>query len=98
MEKEKEGKRVYILDAEAALYMIPIDRYNKNYDMFLKGNIGKDGEDGQIEKIKQRQENELYLIRREDIKQNWQTPLNVINYIRENLQLVEKISIYEVYK
>ena len=29
-----ENKNVYILDASAALYMVPIDRYNKNYDMF----------------------------------------------------------------
>ena len=41
-------KKVYILDATAALYMIPIDRYNKNYDLFLIGNLGKDGEEGQI--------------------------------------------------
>ena len=51
--------------------------------MFLKGNIGKDGEEGQIEKIKQRQENELFLIRKENLKTNWQTPLNVIKYVRK---------------
>lgn len=96
--KEQEGKKVYILDAEAAIYMIPLDKYNKNYDMFLKGNIGKDGETGQIQKIEQKDENELYLIRRKDLSLNWQTPLNVINYIRENLELVEEISIYEVYR
>ena len=42
LEAEQNGDRVYILDAEAAIYMIPIDKYNKDYDMFLKGNIGKD--------------------------------------------------------
>ena len=36
---------VKILDASAALYMIPIDKYNKNYDLLLKGNLGKDGEE-----------------------------------------------------
>ena len=98
LEKEREGKKVYILDAEVAIYMIPLDKYNKNYDMFLKGNIGKDGEEGQIEKIKQRQENELFLIRKENLKTNWQTPLNVIKYVKENLEKVEGISIYDVYK
>lgn len=97
-EKEQEGKKVYILDAEAAIYMIPLDKYNKDYDMFLKGNIGKDGEEGQIEKIKQRQENELYLIRKENLNLNWQTPVNVIKYIRNNLEKIEEIEIYEVYK
>ena len=98
LEKEQEGKKVYILDAEAAIYMIPIDKYNKDYDMFLKGNIGKDGEEGQIEKIKQKDENILYLIRNENLKTNWQTPTDVIKYIRNNLEKVEEISIYEVYR
>lgn len=98
LKKEQEGKKVYILDAEAAIYMVPLNKYNKDYDMFLKGNIGKDGEEGQIQKIKQKDENTLYLIIRKDLICNWQTPLNVINYIRENLELVEEISIYEVYR
>lgn len=98
LEKEQEGKKVYILDAEAAIYMIPIDKYNKDYDMFLRGNIGKDGEEGQIEKIKQKEENALYLIRKENLKTNWQTPVNVIEYIRNNLEKIENIEIYNVYK
>lgn len=98
LEKEKQGNIVYILDAEAGIYMIPVNKYNKDYDMFLKGNIGKDGEEGQIQKIKQRKENELYLIKKKNLSLNWQTPKNVINYIRENLKLVEEISIYEVYR
>lgn len=98
LEKEQEGKKVYILDAEAAIYMIPINKYNKDYDMFLRGNIGKDGEEGQIEKIKQKEENALYLIRKENLKTNWQTPVNVIEYIRNNLEKIENIEIYNVYK
>lgn len=98
IEREQEGKKVYILDAEAAIYMIPLDKYNKNYDMFLKGNISKDGEEGQIQKIKEKSENDLYLIKKKDLSLNWQTPKSVINYIRENLELVEEVSIYEVYR
>ena len=98
LEKEKENKNVYILDAEAAIYMIPIDKYNKDYYMFLKGNIGKDGDEGQIEKIKQKDESTLYLIRKENMKSNWQTPMNVVKYIRDNLVRIGEISIYEIYK
>ena len=25
--------------------MIPIDKYNKDFDLFLKGNLGSDGEE-----------------------------------------------------
>lgn len=98
LEQEQNGKKVYILDAEAAIYMIPINHYNKDYDMFLKGNIGKDSEQGQIEKIKQRDENSMYLIKKKDLRLNWQTPLEVINYVRENLELVGEVSIYEIYQ
>lgn len=41
LESEKNNKTVYILDATAAIYMIPLNRYNKDYDMFLKGNLGR---------------------------------------------------------
>jgi len=41
--------------------MIPIDKYNKDYDMFLKGNIGKDGEQGQIEKNKRKRRKYFYI-------------------------------------
>lgn len=98
LKKEQENKNVYILDAEAAIYMIPLDKYNKDYDMFLKGNIGKDGEEGQIEKIKQRDESTLYLIRKENKRSNWQTPMSVVRYIRNNLEKIDDIEIYDVYK
>ena len=97
-EQENNGKKVYILDAEATIYMIPLNKYNKDYDMFLKGNIGKDGEQGQIEKIQNRNDNELYLIRNSKLRSNWQTPLNVVNYVRNNLEKIGEISIYEVFK
>lgn len=98
LKQENNGKKVYILDAEAAIYMIPIKHYNKDYDMFLKGNIGKDSEQGQIEKIKKRDKNSIYLIKKNDLSLNWQTPLAVINYIRENLEILGQINIYEIYK
>lgn len=41
LESERNNKTVYILDATAAIYMIPINKYNKDYDMFLKGNLGR---------------------------------------------------------
>ncbi len=49
---ESQNENVYILDATAALYMIPIDRYNKNYDMFNKGNLGSKGEERTNKKFK----------------------------------------------
>ena len=45
-------ENIHILDATAALYMIPIDRYNKNYDMFNIGNLGFKGEERTNRKFK----------------------------------------------
>ena len=98
LEQEKENKKVYILDAEAAIYMIPINNYNKDYDMFLKGNIGKDGQEGQIQKIKQKETNEIILIRKRNLQSNWQTPTEVVDYVRGNLEFMGEVSIYEVYR
>ncbi len=50
---DNQNKKVYIFDAEAAIYNIPLNKYNKNYDMFLKGNLGKDGEDGIIKELEE---------------------------------------------
>ena len=52
---EGQNTNVYILDATAALYMIPINRYNKNYDMFNKGNLGSKGEERTNRKSKKRE-------------------------------------------
>lgn len=98
IKEEAEGKKVYILDAEAVGYMIPLDKYNKNYDLFLKGNLGKAGEEGEIAKIQNREENTVYLIRNANISLNWQTPKKVIEYIRENLQKTGQVSMYDIYE
>ena len=92
---EKEGKKVYVLDAEAAIYFIPLNRYNKDYDMFLVGNLGKNGEDGIIEKI-EKERNAIYLIKKDNL--NWQTPFKVRNYIINNLDKKGNKSIFWFYE
>lgn len=95
-EEKNKGREVYILDSEAAIYHIPLNMYYKNYDMFNKGNFGAEGEDGIIEEIKEKK-NTVYLIRNKNINSNWQTPEKVIKYIRENLELVGQINMFEIY-
>ena len=60
--------------------MIPINNYNKDYDMFLKGNIGKDGQEGQIQKIKQKFPNEIILIRKKNL--NFFLPFYIVFYFQ----------------
>lgn len=93
---DSSEKNVYILDASAAVYMIPINRYNKNYDMFNIGNFGAGGEESQIESIKN--EDARYLILGDDYSRNWQNPEQVRSYIKENLVYIESIGMYDVYE
>ena len=65
--------------------------------MFLKGNIGKDGEDGIIENIKSSSKT-IYLLKNKGISLNWQTPTKVLDYIRNNLEKTEEFNIFEVWK
>ena len=87
---------VYILDANAVLYMIPIDQYNKNYDMFNKGNLGSKGEEGVIEEL-EKKENVQILILQDTYIKNWQTPLKVINFVKGNYNKVGSIGIFDIY-
>ena len=40
-----QKNNVYILDSQASTYMITIDRYYKDFNLFLKGNVGSKGEE-----------------------------------------------------
>ena len=88
---------VKILDASAALYMIPIDKYNKNYDLLLKGNLGKDGEEKIIAEIESSKDVK-YLILQDKYHKNWQTPLQVINYVKENKNKTGTIGDFDIYE
>ena len=94
---KSEGKELVILDAEAAPYLLPTDSYRKNYDMFNKGNFGKDGEQGIIDQIKN-DTNKVYLVKQENIALNWQTPIDVIKYVRANLDKKGSVLYFDIYE
>ncbi len=87
---------VYILDAASCVYTIPINKYDKDYDMFLIGNIGSKGEEGIIQNLKQ-SSNTTVLIRTNKEDRNWQTPTKVIDYIEKNWTLESTISSFTIY-
>ena len=92
-----QDKPVYILDAEAALYQIPLDIYYKDYDMFLIGNIGSKGEEGQIEKL-QNDENKIVIIKSDRVSLNWQNPNKVREYIKQNMDYKYSILYFDIYE
>ena len=98
IEEEKlNGRNVYILNADAVLYNITKDRYNKYFDLPLKGNLGKNGIENMINEIKGLDSNSVILILQEGRPLNWQMPKEIIAYIRENYELVGKIVSYDMY-
>lgn len=94
---KSQDKPVYILDAEAALYQIPLDIYYKDYDMFLIGNIGSKGEEGQIEKL-QKDTNKIVIIKSDGVSLNWQNPNKVREYVKQNMGYKYSILYFDVYE
>lgn len=92
---QNEEKEVYILDASAAIFKIPMDRYDKHYDLFLKGNLGRNGTEKLIEEIR-RQENIQILIQKPP--RNWQTPEEVITFVQNNYPKVGEIDWFDIYE
>lgn len=90
------GKESIIVDAEAAIYDIVLNRYKKNYDMLLIGNIGENGVEKIINEIKY-SHNVYYFVKNPQYALNWQLPEDIVDYIRNNLKYHETVSVFDVY-
>ena len=90
------GRESIIIDAEAAIYDIVLNKYKKNYDMLLIGNIGENGVEKIINEIKD-SHNVYYFVKNPQYALNWQLPENIVDYIRNNLKYHETVSVFDVY-
>lgn len=95
---ENSDKKIYILDFSAAYYMIPINRYNKNYDMFNLGNLGSKGEQGQIEALEKEKGNIKLLIKNDKYSRNWQNPEKVRKWVIKNMNKIGQIGTFDIYE
>lgn len=93
---KNSNKNVYILNFTAANYMIPLDIYNKNFDMLMQGNFGSKGEDGLIHDI-DKMNDVIFLVLNKEYPKNWQHPIKVTDYIENNFKHIDSIGKYEVY-
>lgn len=94
IEKEKQGTRVYIADSVAATYMIPLDRYNKNFDLLLLGNLGTNS----IDDLLNDKKGSIILIRKDKSSLNYQFHVELYDHIKNNYLYLEDIHIFEAYK
>ena len=90
------GMESIIVDAEAAIYDIVLNRYKKNYDMLLIGNIGENGVEKIINEIKD-SHNVYYFVKNPQYALNWQLPEDIVDYIINNLKYHETVSVFDVY-
>lgn len=89
-----------ILSFDAMCYTILTDDNNKNFDLPFLGNLGKDGEEGLIQEIKQLKNTKI-LIKTNEKDVFWQESKKVRKYIKDNYEkegTIEEFDIYNIQK
>lgn len=93
-QRKGEGYKVYIADESAAAYTIPLDEYNKNWDMLLVGNVGLNS----IEDLIASSEPCLYLVMYDESSLGMQAHYELINFIKENYNFIGEVLYFDVYE
>lgn len=89
--------KVIVLSNKAALYMIPLKQSNGEMDLPFKGNLGKEGENGLIQKLKA-MKNVRILLEKEDTNDGWQESKIAKEYIKNNWKKEGEIEEFYIYK
>ena len=97
LEKQKENKKVIILSYEAVLPMTELDINNGDFDLAFVGNLGYDGENRLIEKIKNLENIEILIFTDEE-ECFWQESKKVREYIVDNMKKNGELLNYSVYE
>ena len=92
MDEGKNGVNVIIADEDAAAYMIPIDRYYKNFNLLLVGNIGSNS----IHDLLWR-ENAIYLVAKSETTMGKQAHRELVEYIKKNYIKIGEVSGFDAY-
>lgn len=94
LEENDNGNRVIVFSEKAALYMVELNLNNGEFDLPFVGNLGKDGENKLIEKIKNLENTKILL----DREIYWQIPLKVREFIITNLKNIGDIGGFKIYE
>lgn len=95
-EQEKNGRKVVILSHKANLYNLNMNRNNGNFDLYFLGNLGKAGEKGLIDEIKEKR-NILFLTQKTEENLIGQEALGARKYVIDNCEKVGEIQEYNIY-
>lgn len=98
IEKQKEGKNIVVVSIYAMFYTLDLNIDNYYFDMPLRGNFGKDGTFGMIEKLKNLDNNTIILIDNDETKYTiYQFPEELKEYVKQNCKYIEQIENFDVY-
>ena len=97
---QNNDKETIVLSTYApliSLYLNDLD--NGEYDLPLRGNLGKDGEMGLIEKIKKLKDTQILLLHEtEEEKEMYQFAYDVADYIKQNYAYIGQIDKFDIYE
>lgn len=93
-EKIREGYKVRITDDSAVAYKIPIELYEKNWDMLLVGNIGTNS----VEDLLESSDKCLYLVYKYTDDLGSQDHFQLIEYIKQSYTKVGEVLFFDVYE
>ncbi len=92
LENGNNGVDVIIADEDAAAYMIPIDKYYKNFNLLLVGNVGSNT----VGELLWR-ECAIYLVAKDEGSMGKQAHVELVVYIKENYTKIGEVLGFDVY-
>lgn len=97
---QNNDKDTIVLSTFAPFYSILLnDLDNKVYDWPLRGNLGKEGEDGLIKQIQELENTQILLYKSDDKSAEiYQFAYKAVDYIKENMEYVGKIENFDIYQ
>lgn len=94
-EQNKNGMEVKVISYYANLYMNVLGKNNGEMDLPFYGNMGKSGEEGMIQQIKELRNTKILILTQED--STYQESKKVTDYIRDNFIKEGEISRFTIY-
>ena len=97
---KNNDKDIIVLSTYAPVISLNLnDLDNKDFDLPLRGNLGKDGEKGLIEKIKKLKNTQILLLHETDEeKELYQFTYDVADYIKQNYKFIGQVNKFDIYE
>lgn len=92
----KNYNNVYFFLQEAYLYKLSLNIPINEYDLTLKGNMGYNGEERMIDKIKNLKKGSIIVT--SNIFQEGQSSEKIYDYIKDNLTLISQFHKFKIYR